>query len=103
MIAMSETMTPPMDPHKVVLRPLVTEKGTHQSERYNAYSFEVSPRATKEDIKHAVEALWDVRVARVRTLNRKGKPRRTKMKVGRTGDWKKAIVELHPDDRIAFF
>jgi large subunit ribosomal protein L23 len=95
--------TPLMDPHQVVLRPLVTEKGTHQSEKYNAYAFEVSPSASKEDIKHAVETLWDVRVVRVRTQNRKGKPRRTRLKMGHTGDWKKAIVELHEEDRIAFF
>jgi large subunit ribosomal protein L23 len=92
-----------MDPHQVVLRPLVTEKGTHQSEKHNAYSFEVSTRATKDDIRNAVEVLWDVRVVRVRTQNRKGKPRRTKLKMGHTGDWKKAVVELHEEDRIAFF
>lgn len=92
-----------MDPHQTILRPLVTEKGTHQSDRYNAYAFEVSPRATKDDIRNAVETLWDVRVVRVRTQNRKGKPRRTKLKMGHTGDWKKAIVELHDEDRIAFF
>jgi large subunit ribosomal protein L23 len=92
-----------MDPHQVVLRPLVTEKGTHQSERYNAYAFEVNRRATKDDIRHAVETLWDVRVVSVRTQNRKGKPRRTKLKIGHTGDWKKAVVELHDEDRISFF
>jgi large subunit ribosomal protein L23 len=92
-----------MDPHRVVLRPLVTEKGTHQSERYNAYAFEVAAQATKHDIKNAVETLWDVRVVSVRTQNRKGKPRRTKLKMGHTGDWKKAVVELHDEDRISFF
>jgi large subunit ribosomal protein L23 len=92
-----------MDPHHVVLRPLVTEKGTHLSEKYNAYAFQVSPRATKPDIKHAVETLWDVRVVAVRTQNRKGKPRRTRLNLGRTSDWKKAVVELHPEDRISFF
>jgi len=92
-----------MDPHHVVLRPLVTEKGTHQSERYNAYAFEVAAQATKHDIKNAVESLWDVRVVSVRTQNRKGKPRRTKLKMGHTGDWKKAVVELHAEDRISFF
>jgi len=92
-----------MDPHQVVLRPLVTEKGTHQSERYNAYAFEVASRATKADVKHAVETLWDVRVIAVRTQNRKGKPRRTRLHVGHTSDWKKAVVELHPEDRISFF
>lgn len=92
-----------LEPSQIVFRPLVTEKGTHQSNRYNAYSFEVSPLAGKADIKRAVEALWDVRVVSVRTQNRKGKPRRHKMRLGQTRDWKKAIVELHEDDRIAFF
>lgn len=92
-----------LEPSQIVFRPLVTEKGTHQSNRYNAYSFEVSPLADKDDIRRAVEALWDVRVVSVRTQNRKGKPRRHKMRLGQTRDWKKAIVELHEDDRIAFF
>jgi large subunit ribosomal protein L23 len=95
--------TATMDPQQVLLRPLVTEKGTHQSERYNAYAFEVAARATKHDIKRAVEALWDVRVVSVRTQTRKGKPRRTRMTLGHTSDWKKAIVELHEEDRISFF
>ncbi|MFO1091902.1 MAG: 50S ribosomal protein L23 [Planctomycetaceae bacterium] len=99
----SGSETPVMDPQQVVLRPLVTEKGTHQSEKYNAYAFEVASRATKHDIKHAVEALWDVRVVSVRTQTRKGKPRRTRMALGHTADWKKAIVELHEEDRISFF
>lgn len=92
-----------LQPHQVIVRPLVTEKGTHVSQRYNAYQFEVHPRATKTDIKAAVEELWHVRVLAVRTQTRKGKPRRHKMRVGHTTDWKKAIVELHNEDRIAFF
>jgi large subunit ribosomal protein L23 len=92
-----------LEPHQVVLRPLVTEKGTHQSERYNAYAFEVHPQATKEDIKRAVEAAFNVRVVRVRTQTRKGKPRRYKARFSYQRDWKKAIVSLHEEDRISFF
>lgn len=92
-----------LEPHQVVLRPLVTEKGTHTSERYNQYPFEVHPQATKVDVKNAVEELWNVRVVKVRTQTRKGKPRRHKMAQGYTRDWKKAVVELHEEDRIAFF
>ena len=92
-----------LDPYLVIRRPLVTEKGTHVSERFNAYSFEVHPQATKFDIKAAVEQLWNVRVVDVRTQNRSGKPRRYKMMVGHTKGWKKAVVKLHEDDRIAFF
>ncbi len=92
-----------LEPHQVILRPLVTEKGTHLSEKLNAYSFEVHPQATKTDIKSAVQQLWDVRVVDVRTQTRVGKPRRHKMTVGHTRSWKKAVVKLHDEDRIAFF
>lgn len=90
-------------PHQIVLRPLVTEKGTHVSTRHNAYAFEVHSLATKTDIKTAVEALWNVRVLAVRTQNRVGKPRRTKTVYVQLKPWKKAIVKLHEDDRISFF
>lgn len=92
-----------LQPHEVIRRPLVTEKGTHLSEKLNAYSFEVHPLAGKKDIKAAVEQLWDVRVVAVRTQTRIGKPRRHKMVLGSTRSWKKAVVKLHDEDRIAFF
>ena len=90
-------------PHQVILRPLVTEKGMHRSSRYNAYAFEVSRLATKDDVRRAVEELFNVRVIRVHTQNRKGKPRRTRFSSGYTKDWKKAIVKLNAEDRINFF
>ncbi len=92
-----------LESHQVVLRPLVTEKGTHLSEQYNQYPFEVHSQASKGDVKRAVEDLWSVRVLSVRTQNRKGKPRRHRTSRGYRKDWKKAIVELHEDDRISFF
>ena len=92
-----------LESHMVIRRPLVTEKGVHASERLNAYAFEIHPLATKTDVKKAVEELWDVRVAEVRTQNRKGKPRRARVAMGRTRSWKKAIVKLHDEDRISFF
>jgi large subunit ribosomal protein L23 len=92
-----------LEPHQVVLRPLVTEKGTHLSTRHNAYCFQVAMIATKEDVKSAVELLWKVKVLGVRIQNRVGKPRRTKTGYAQTKPWKKAIVKLHDDDRIAFF
>jgi large subunit ribosomal protein L23 len=92
-----------LEPHQVVLRPLVTEKGTHQSNRYNAYPFEVHAQATKEEIRHAVETLFDVRVIKVRTQHRLGKPRRYRARSSHERAWKKAIVTLHDDDRINFF
>jgi len=92
-----------LDPHQVILRPLVTEKGMHKANRYNAYAFEVNRMAGKDDIRRAVEELFDVKVIRVNTQNRKGKPRRTRFRWGSTKNWKKAIVTLHEEDRIDFF
>jgi large subunit ribosomal protein L23 len=90
-------------PYQIILRPLVTEKGMHLAERHNAYTFAVNAAADKTDIKHAVEELWGVKVEKVRTQNRKGKARRRRVVRGYTKDWKKAIVELHGEDRISFF
>ncbi len=90
-------------PHQIIIRPLVTEKGMHKANRNNAYAFEVNRLAGKDDIRHAVEELFDVKVTAVRTQNRKGKPRRTKMRMSVTKAWKKAIVTLDTEDRINFF
>jgi large subunit ribosomal protein L23 len=90
-------------PHQILLRPLVTEKGTHQSSRYGAYTFMVNPLATKDEIKDAVEQLFNVRVEAVRTQNRRGKKARFRFKEGKQADWKKAIVTLNSEDKIDFF
>jgi large subunit ribosomal protein L23 len=90
-------------PHQIIVRPLVTEKGMHRSTRNNAYAFEVNRQATKDDVRRAVEELFNVKVLRVHTQNRKGKPRRNRFSSGHTKDWKKAIVKLHPENRIDFF
>jgi large subunit ribosomal protein L23 len=92
-----------LEPHQVIYRPLVTEKGFHKAERYNAYAFEVNPAASKDDIRHAVEELFNVKVVGVNTQNRRGKARRSRTRQGYTQDWKKAIVTLDPEDKISFF
>ncbi|KAA5540205.1 50S ribosomal protein L23 [Roseiconus nitratireducens] len=92
-----------LEPHQVLLRPLVTEKGVHRATRHNEYAFEVHQFATKPEIKAAVEKLFDVKVDKVCTQNRKGKFRRTRNGLGRTSDWRRAIVHLHPDHKIDFF
>jgi large subunit ribosomal protein L23 len=92
-----------LDPHQIVLRPLITEKGTHLVERHNTYLFQVHPKATKGDVKRAVEALFDVSVVDVRTIRRKGKPRRYRNHASRRPDTKRALVELSENDRIALF
>lgn len=92
-----------LEPHQVILRPLVTEKGVHHSTKHNAYAFQISRLATKEDVRRAVEELFDVKVVKVSTQNRVGKLRRTRFRYGRTSDWKKAIVTLDQEHRIDFF
>lgn len=92
-----------LEPHQVVVKPLVTEKGMHRSTRNNAYAFEVNRLATKDDVRRAVEELFNVRVLKVHVQNRKGKPRRTRMNYGYTKDWKKAIVTLDAEHRIELF
>ncbi|MCM2371127.1 50S ribosomal protein L23 [Aporhodopirellula aestuarii] len=92
-----------LEPHQVLLRPLVTEKGVHRASRNNQYAFQIHRDATKLDVRAAVESLFDVKVTAVRTQTRKGKFRRFRNKMGRTADWKKAIVQLHEDHRIDFF
>jgi large subunit ribosomal protein L23 len=102
---------PKLEPHQIILRPLITEKGTHQSQHKSekrehwapAYSFEVNPWATKTEIKAAVEELFGVRVAKVRTQNRLGKQRRYRFKMGRLSNWKKAIVTLQPESPVIEF
>lgn len=91
------------DLYHVLVRPLVTEKGTFQSQALNAYAFEVAPKANKTQIKQAVEKIYDVKVLSVRTATRKGKPRRMGRTMGTTRHWKKAVVELHPDHHIDLF
>lgn len=92
-----------LTPYQVIIRPLVTEKSLHKAERNNQYTFEVHPLANKRMIREAVEELFNVKVVRVNTQNRIGKPRRFRFKQGRTKAWKKAIVTLHPDYRIDLF
>jgi len=96
---------PKLEPYQILLRPLITEKGTHQSTHRHAFPFEVNPWATKEEIKAAVEELFaGVRVKKVRTSNRAGKKRRFRFRVGRLSNWKKAIVTTHADSPpIEFF
>jgi large subunit ribosomal protein L23 len=102
-IETGSTSPVPLEPHQIVLRPLVTEKGMHRSSRHNAYAFEVNRLANKYDVRRAIEELFHVKVVRVHIQNRRGKPRRTRFHHGHTQDWKKAIVTLHTEHRIDFF
>ena len=101
--AVPQTTKIVLEPHQIILRPLVTEKGMHKSTRNNAYAFEVHRLATKADVRRAVHELFNVTVLRVHTQTRKGKPRVNRGRFGRTGTWKKAIVTLDKEHRIEFF
>lgn len=92
-----------LEPHQVVLRPLISEKSVHKAERLNQYAFEVNVAAGKADIRKAVEYLFDVKVVRVNIQNRRGKVRRVRMRSGATRQWKKAVVTLDSEYRINLF
>ena len=92
-----------MDNTNVIIKPLITEKSTHQQTTRNAYAFQVHTDANKHHIKQAVEQIYGVKVVDVRTMTRKGKPRRTKFKMTSTPDWKRAIVVLDENSRIELF
>lgn len=92
-----------LESYQVLVRPLVTEKGVHRATRNNQYAFEIHKLANKNDVRSAVEDMFDVKVAKVRIQNRKGKPRRFKFRIGRSPDWKKALVTLDAEHRIDFF
>ena len=92
-----------MDKTNIIIKPLITEKTTHRQTLRNEYAFQVTRNATKPEIKKAIEKLYDVQVTAVRTLNRKGKPRRSKFKIVHGPSWKRAIVTLDENSRIDLF
>ncbi len=97
-----------MDLYHVVIRPLVTEKSTHQSKQSAAdhggtYAFEVHPEANKSEIRDAVEKIYGVKVVDVRTSNKQGKMRRFRYRFGQTRQTKKAVVTVDRDSHIDLF
>jgi large subunit ribosomal protein L23 len=92
------------DPRDVVIRPIVSEKSYGLLDR-GVYTFVVHPDANKIEIRHAIEAIFNVRVANVNTLNRKGKRKRNRRSFtfGTRSDTKRAIVTLREGDRIDLF
>ena len=88
------------DPRQVILRPLMTEKSMRQKEEQNTVAFRVRPDANKVEIRTAVETIFSVKVAAVRTASFEGKLKRMGRHQGRRRDWKKAIVTLRPGHKI---
>jgi large subunit ribosomal protein L23 len=88
---------------QILKRPIVTERATLLTERLNQVMFEVEKKATKHEIRAAVEALYGVKVTDVRTLIMPGKTKRRGQSVGKRPAWKKAVVTLKKGDVIDFF
>jgi large subunit ribosomal protein L23 len=91
-----------MEPTQVIRKPLITEKSTWLSEG-NRYAFLVERDATKPQIRRAVESLYGVRVLGVNTQVRAGKLRRYRHGIVQLAPTKRAIVKVHPEDKIELF
>ncbi len=89
-----------MDPYKIILRPVITEKNTVLKERFRDVCFEVAMDANKTEIKKAVEQLFKVKVENVRTQIKVGKERRVGRHSGHTKNWKKAFVRLKEGEKM---
>lgn len=92
-----------MSQFDIIKRPLVTEKSNIQKETANQLTFEVDRKANRVEIRRAIERIFNVRVASVRTMQVTGKVKRRGRILGKRRDWKKAIVTLRPGERIDFF
>ncbi len=87
----------------VIVKPLITEKISADSDAYNRYGFVVNLKANKNQIKNAIEAFYDVRVVAIRTAIIPGKTKRTSKSVKKTSSYKKALVQLAQGQKIEFF
>lgn len=92
-----------LNPHDLIVRPLMTEKSTFLREEENKVCFVVRRDANRKSIRQAVEDTLNVKVKRVNVLNMVGKTKRLNRFVGKRADWKKAIVTLEKDEKIDFF
>lgn len=88
--------------HYIIKRPLVTEKNSHLAEQ-GVYVFEVDKKATKTDIKKAVEKFFHVKVTDVNTALCRGRVKRTRLGVSKAQSWKKAMVRLKKGEKISLF
>src|SRR5580692_2618513 len=86
--------------YQIIQKPVITEKGLGIKETQNTLVFQVSPKATKTEIKEAVQAIFKVKVSSVRTANYPGKERRRGKFTGYRPDWKKAYVRLKAGEKM---
>ena len=89
-------------PYEVIIRPVVSERSYDLMEQ-GKYTFEVARNAPKEEIRAAIEKLFDVHVIKVNTINVKPKNKRVRYQYGKTRQWKKAIVTVAPGEEIEIF
>lgn len=89
--------------YEVIKRPIISEKSTALAEVANRYAFEVALQANKQEIKDAVQQLFNVKVRQVRTMTVHGKVKRVGRFVTKRPNWKKALVTLATDQKIDFF
>jgi len=90
-------------PYDVIRRPLITEKANLAKESLNTYHFEVPITVNRQEVREAVERVFQVKVADVRTLIVRGKVKRRGRNIGKRPNWKKAIVKLEPGYKIDIF
>ena len=90
------------DPRSIIIRPVISEHSFDQMGE-GTYTFEVAKDANKIEIAQAVEAIFDVHVKKVNTLNVKAKPKRVRWRAGETRTWKKAMVTLYDEHRLDLY
>lgn len=91
------------NPHDIIIKPIITERSMDDMAE-GKYTFQVDRRTTKSEIKKAVETIFDVKVAKVTTMNIIGKIKRQGLHSGKRPNWKKAIIKLTEDSKtIEFF
>lgn len=92
-----------MNPYSVLVKPITSEKSERLRKKFNQYSFAVSARASKDDVKKAVEAVFGVKVDSVNTSLMRGKVVQRGVKRAKRPNWKKAVVSLTPGSVIDLF
>lgn len=90
------------DPREVIIRPIISEH-TYDRMEDNVYTFEVAKDSNKVEIAQAIEAIFNVKVVKVNTINVKPKPKRVRYQLGKTRTWKKAMVTIAEGDKIEIF
>jgi large subunit ribosomal protein L23 len=88
---------------QVLIKPMLTEKASVTTEEQNRYVFKVQPKSSKNQIKDAVEKMFDVKVVNVKTAILPGKVKRAGRKVKKTASWKKAYVQIQEGQKLELF